>query len=268
MKKARDAVEDFDPATVSTKDPYSSVRPLENLIKNALSETFGAETEEYNRFVNAAHFNWPINMMHSTPHAEIVSALTEERQDALDLLNAAIDLLTGRIEDAEEDEATSSSLAQTSTAPQILSKRVFIVHGHKEGPKEAVARFLNSIGLIPVILHEQANKGRTIIEKFREEASQVGFAIVLITPDDEIVPGDPSKSRARQNVIFELGFFLGALGPAKVAALVTRPVETPSDYDGVVWTDYDGAGAWKIQIAKEMEAVGYSIDWNNVMRAR
>lgn len=68
----------------------------------------------------------------------------------------------------------------------------------------------------------------------------------------------------RQNVIFELGFFIGALGPDKVAALVADDVELPSDFDGVVYIPLEGD--WRTRLARELQAAGYEIDWNAVMR--
>jgi predicted nucleotide-binding protein len=143
---------------------------------------------------------------------------------------------------------------------------VFVVHGHDEGPREAVARFLEKLGLQPVILHEQPNKGRTIITKFQEEAAEAGFAVVLMTPDDVGGVSEATlKARARQNVVFELGFFIGVLGPGRVAALVKGDIERPSDFDGVVYISLD-SGAWKTDLGKELQAVGYDIDWNKVMK--
>lgn len=133
---------------------------------------------------------------------------------------------------------------------------------HDEASKEAVARFIAKLGFEPVILHEQANRGRTIIQKFRDEAADIGFAIVLMSPDDEMAAG---SKRARQNVILELGFFLGALGPANVAALVRGDVETPSDFDGVLYIKVDDAGMWRMLLAKELKASGYDVDMNKAV---
>ena len=151
-----------------------------------------------------------------------------------------------------------------SVAP---SKRVFVVHGHAEAPREAVARFLQQLGLEPIILHEHANQGRTIIEKFEAHAD-VGFAIVLLTPDDEGGrQGERQQPRARQNVILELGYFIGRLGRGQVCALKLGDIELPSDILGVAWTLLDAAGAWRQRVAKELDAAGYRLDWNKVMRA-
>lgn len=145
--------------------------------------------------------------------------------------------------------------------------RVFIVHGHDEAPRETVARFLATIGLDPVILHEQANKGMTIPEKLAAYAN-VGFAVVLLTPDDEgrVKEAADLQFRARQNVILELGYFVGRLGRDRVCALLRGQVEIPSDYVGVIYTPFDEGGGWRQKLAQELEAAGYDIDWNKVMR--
>jgi predicted nucleotide-binding protein len=147
------------------------------------------------------------------------------------------------------------------------SNRVFIVHGHDGEARESVARFLAYIGLEPVILHEQANRGRTIIEKV-EVYSDVGFAVVLLTPDDEgrSRGADTLESRARQNVLLELGYFLARLGRENVCTFKRGDLEIPSDFAGVVWSVMDDGGAWKQKLAKELTAADYQIDWNLVMR--
>lgn len=146
------------------------------------------------------------------------------------------------------------------------SKRIFIVHGHDAAARESVARFLEKIDLEVVILHEQANQGRTIIEKV-EANSDVGFAVVLLTPDDEGrgLGQDKLEPRARQNVLLELGYFIAKLGRPNVCALKKGNLEIPSDFAGVVWTPMDDNGGWKSELAKELKAAGYEIDWNKVM---
>lgn len=148
----------------------------------------------------------------------------------------------------------------------MLGDAIFVVHGHDDGAREAAARFIEGLGLKAIILHEMPNLGRTIIAKFREVAEEVGFAVVLMTPDDMGGPrGGTMQERARQNVVFELGFFIGALGPDRVAAIVKGAVERPSDFHGVVYISLDDAGAWKMALAKELQAAGFPIDWNKVM---
>lgn len=139
---------------------------------------------------------------------------------------------------------------------------VFVVHGHDDSTKETVARFIENLGLHAVVLHEQPNSGRTIIEKF-EAYSNVGFAVVLLTPDDFGASSKDTENlrpRARQNVILELGFFLGKIGREKVCVLYKEGVEIPSDYQGVLYTPYDSSGSWRSQLAKELKHAGFAVD--------
>lgn len=156
-------------------------------------------------------------------------------------------------------------LASGSDAISCGSKDIFVVHGHDDEAKETAARFIEKLGGRAVVLHEQPNAGRTIIEKF-EHYSNVAFAIVLLTPDD--VGGKTSKSlkqRARQNVVFELGFFFAKLGRNKVCALHKEEVEIPSDIQGVIYTPMDKAGAWRIALARELKAAGIPLDYDKVI---
>ena len=179
------------------------------------------------------------------------------------LLKSMID----EIEEYWEEDDKSSDISDTSVRNPADLNKVFVVHGHDEAARETVARFLERLELAPVILHEQPNEGRTIIEKIEDNAD-VAFAVVLLTPDDMgalAANTDNLKPRARQNVILELGYFIGRLGRERVCALRKDGVETPSDYDGVVYTDLDDAGAWKIGLFKELQAAGFDVDANRAL---
>lgn len=144
------------------------------------------------------------------------------------------------------------------------SNKVFIVHGHDGEARETVARYLEKLGFEAIILHEQANQGRTVIEKV-EANSDVGFAVVLLTPDDTgCAKGGQPEPRARQNVLLELGYFIGRLGRSRVCALKRGEVAIPSDFAGVVWESMDSAGGWKLALARELKAAGYDVNMNKV----
>jgi len=148
--------------------------------------------------------------------------------------------------------------------PAKESDAVFLVHGHDIALRDSVARFLSRIlGREPVILAEQPNIGRTLMEKLDEHKGAL-YAVVLLTPDDEgrAKPdtGAPAlmKDRARQNVILELGFFIGAIGRKNVCVLYRSGVERPSDFEGVGYVGADDSG-WMLQLAREMHAAGVPI---------
>jgi hypothetical protein len=147
---------------------------------------------------------------------------------------------------------------------QRISKKVFIVHGKDGEMKQEVARFIDSIGLEPVILSEQLDKGKTIIEKFLQY-SDLGYAVILLSPDDfaysKGLPPENAKSRARQNVILELGYFIGKLGRENIMALYRENAnfEMPSDFSGELYTIFDPYQGWQIKLAKELSASGYPV---------
>ena len=150
---------------------------------------------------------------------------------------------------------------------QHTPSNIFIVHGHDEGARESVSRFVEKIGAKPIILQEQANAGRTIIEKF-EDHSNVTFAIVLLTPDDiGYAVSDKSNRnfRARQNVIFELGYFLGKLGRRRFCIMIKGEPEIPSDMHGITYIRIDAANGWQISLAKELKQAGIVIDLNKLL---
>jgi predicted nucleotide-binding protein len=159
-------------------------------------------------------------------------------------LEQAKAILESMINELREYGSNLALQQNNENTTAINSNKIFIIHGHDKESKEMVARFLSQIDLIPVVLHEQANEGKTIIEKFETHAD-VGYAIALITPDDigtaVIEPGN-YKKRARQNVIFEFGYFIGKLGRNRVIGLVKDDVEMPSDYNGVVYTKINESG--------------------------
>lgn len=162
------------------------------------------------------------------------------------------------LQQAKIEHVNASNFIQSSQT----TNRVFLVHGHDTGAKETTARFIERLGLSAIILHEQANEGRTIIEKF-EAYADVGFSIVLMTPDDVGASAkEPNKltARARQNVILELGYFTGRLGRSKVCALFKPGIEIPSDIHGVLFLEIDELGAWKPKLANELVQAGMKID--------
>jgi predicted nucleotide-binding protein len=155
-----------------------------------------------------------------------------------------------------EEYDMSNSLTKTP-----IGKKVFIVHGHTGDVKLQVAQFLERItGERPVILHEQADSGRTVIEKFEDHASEAGFAVVLLTADDAggVKGSTNQKSRARQNVVLEFGFFIGKLGRGRVVALYEDGVELPSDLSGVLYKPL--SGNWHTELAKELVAANIEVD--------
>jgi len=190
----------------------------------------------------------------------------EYTADVLDCINKLSSIKDRLLLIYELNHLAGRKIGEPEIIPQDQNK-IFIVHGHDEEAKLSVARFLERISIEVVILHEQPNGGRTIIEKF-EDYSDVGYAVVLLTPDDlggRVNDPENLLPRARQNVIFELGFFIGALGRERVCALHKGEVEIPSDFSGVLWIRMDTDGAWQFKLAREIKAAGIEVDLNKLI---
>lgn len=167
--------------------------------------------------------------------------------------------------DLQNDEYKMQNVIEEEVIEMDYNK-VFIVHGHDNAAKQEVARFVENLGLEAIILHEQTNGGKTIIEKI-EEHSNVGYAIVLYTSCDlgKSKTETDLKERARQNVVFEHGYLIGKIGRGKVTALVKGNIEKPNDISGVVYIELDNFGGWKTVVAKEMRACGYNINLEKLL---
>ena len=154
---------------------------------------------------------------------------------------------------------------------RTFGDEVFIVHGHDNEAKETVARFVENLDIEATILHEQANRGKTIPEKFEEHAGKVGFAIILLTPDDVGKSKDETdelKPRARQNVILELGYFWALLGRERMCVLYKEGVELPSDIHGILYVPMDSFNGWQLQLGQEMQDAGLPVDLNKLIKDR
>lgn len=168
------------------------------------------------------------------------------------------------LEELKENDVTPDNEATQDNS--ISKSKVFVVHGHDEALKQEVARIVEKQGIEAVILSEQVNQGKTIIEKIEENAD-VDAAICLFTGDDygraKGTEAEENKLRARQNVVFEAGYFMGKLGRENVIIVADKNLELPSDMQGVVYTD---AGNWKTEVLQELDKIGYAIDFNKLFR--
>ena len=243
LQKALDAI----PELMQLEDYSAEFTTWQRNTEVALANTFGDKSRHIQDFTNSIssyHLRSSLE-----PAASVLQSMIEE------------------IEEYREDEQQTSSSPVAQENERTKTNEVFVIHGRDEGTRAMVARFLEQLRLKPVILDEQSNQGLTIIEKFERHA-QVGFAVALLTPDDAgSLQGDGSNlnPRARQNVIFELGFFIGKLGREGVCALTKGNVEIPSDYAGVGYIPLDNSGAWKFQLVKELKAAGFEVDANRAL---
>lgn len=235
--------------------PYTS---WENTTKSYLEKAFGKNNPNATRLVEYGKFgSFPMNASAQW----WADRRARNLQGQLTLLDGFIDVLKTEAELAEPHAVAAISPERPT------SRKIFLVHEHETGIQQTVARFLEKLQLEVVILDEQPSQGRTIFQKFSDH-SDVGFAVVLLTGDDiggkkGATPADLSP-RARQNVILELGYFLGKLGPARVCALHQPGVEIPSDIAGVVYVSFEGSIDWRLKLASEIKAAKIEIGMNRL----
>ena len=219
-----------------------------------LIKKFGENSLEYKKFLNT----------YFTP---LVWCSGDEEQEIRDSIKWCADALRSckaifetYLEDIAEENDNNTQFVK-KIAPINMDK-IFIVHGHDEELKQSVARIIEKQNIEAIILSEKANQGRTIIEKF-EDYSDVGGAICLFTSDDvgKAKAESEEKSRTRQNVILETGYFMGNLGRNRVVILADEGIEIPSDLSGIVYTN---TANWQIDLLKELKAMGYWVDFNKL----
>lgn len=252
LQERIDALQAFDVKTV-TGYGNAELTALSASIKSVLDRCFGTGTPAHGRFNSA-----------SSLRALRHGAAAEMQAQIADRIKHSVALLEEAQRELREDLEDVQLAPQGSILAQVpVSRRVFVVHGHDGEARETVARYLHTLDFEPVILHEQANQGRTVIEKI-EAQSDVKFAVVLLTPDDvgRSVKEDELKPRTRQNVLLELGYFIGKLGRDKVCALKRGNPDIPSDFAGVVWENMDDGGGWRLSLARELKAAGHEVDLN------
>ena len=216
-----------------------------------LIKLYGKNSLEHNKFKNTS-FSLMV-WTSSTTRLDAVKACIED-------LKVTKAVFLTYLEEMEEE--TDTVVVQKDSAVIPTYDKLFIVHGHDDELKQAVARIIEKQGIEAIILSEQANKGRTIIEKF-EDYSDVGGAICLFTADDygRAKADKTDNTRARQNVVLETGYFMGKLGRDHVVLLADKGIEMPSDLSGVVYTE---TGKWEIDLLKELKEMGYTIDFNKL----
>ena len=221
-------------------------------VRRFLSKKYGEKSIEYKKFDDTSFFSgcWGIDTTDEEFHSDCVNSCREGLEITIAILQSYLDDFS----DSDTNEGTR---------PPHNSKKVFIVHGHDGELKQAVARIIEKQGIEAIILSEQANKGRTIIEKF-EDYSNVSGAICLFTADDygRAKNDETDNTRARQNVVLETGYFMGKLGRENVVLLADKGIEMPSDLSGVVYTD---TTSWQFDLLKELSAIGYKVDLNKLL---
>lgn len=211
---------------------------------------------------------WGIAVM-SMGRESLGQMIAKHQEDLTEKLRR-LDSIVERLDLYPLSPALLATAATQQERPESFarSKKVFVVHGRDELSKTSLEVFLHEIGLEPIVLHRQADEGQTIIEKFEKHA-EVGYAFILLTPDEvaylaeeEALPDNErtKERRARPNVIFEFGYFVGRLGRSRVCCIYTGDVSLPSDVHGMIYKRFNSSiDEVAYGIIKDLKASGYVV---------
>lgn len=270
QERIRKAKEELKTISVSTREQYLAFRneyyKWDSFNTEMLKRLFTTEelADEYSWFAGFSSSS----MMDTPTIAEDLAELHRDIDQRIHRLDSIIERLE-LIPIAPH--AATTTAADTRSSQATTNNRVFVVHGHDELAKANLEIFLTEIGLEPIVLHRQADAGLTIIEKF-EKHSDVGYAFILLTADEmaylrsEEAKSDSERKkeyRARPNVIFEFGYFVGKLGRSKVCCLHKGDVTLPSDVHGMIYKKFrESVEEVAFSIIKDLRASGYDIKMN------
>ena len=246
LKKIIDEIPEMISANIPSWDPR--FQAWKTKAERYLAYKYGKESIEYQRFIGT---RFTLGAYSSrTPHSAFIEACQRGLKTCQVTFQAYL------------DEMLEDDLSEAPAKSPASFSKVFIVHGHDSALRESVARIIEKQDIEAIILSEQANKGRTIIEKF-EDYGDVSGAICLFTADDvgKAKGKADEMPRARQNVVFETGYFMGKLGRDHIVLLADKGVEMPSDLSGVVHTNTD---KWTVALLQELKAMGYAVDFNKL----
>jgi hypothetical protein len=163
---------------------------------------------------------------------------------------------------ADEVREPTEAIVAEPVPPSPPSRKVFVVHGLDSTATDKLTKMLRSMELEPIVLREQPEMGRVLIEKLEDHARDVGYAFILLTPDDLGCQKGRTRNlrpRARQNVIFEFGYLMAELGRKNICCLYKGEVERPSDIEGIMYVPFKRSvfEAYE-KILKELRGAGYN----------
>jgi predicted nucleotide-binding protein len=274
IERVERRISDFQESLISANFDRDAAIALVKTMQSTLRDALGANSPEFCPFAEWDIYDgamyWGDNGMNEYERQQVVQ---EGYRKGINRTITELKEVVRHLREKQEflPEASASYGEINLTVMTQQSSKVFIVHGHDSSAKNAVARFVNHLGLQAIILSEQAAGSNTIIEQMEQQSDDLGYAIVLLTPDDvgRSAKSDPAAEqfRARQNVILELGYFMGKLGRNKVCGLYKGKIELPTDYSGIVYLRMsdDDDDSWKLSLARNLKKAGLAIDSDKLL---
>jgi predicted nucleotide-binding protein len=255
----------FDVKTVQER--YDKrVKMLSDEINGTIAEIYGQNTPKYWQNAIASLDNLPTVIGGARyPIDKVREVYQMGIDEAMTKLASLVESLEGKLKDLEGEPAVEKQPGTSEATSD--NRRVFVVHGHDDGAKEAVTRFLAKLDMKPEVLHERPDEGTTVLDKLGVRAPN-DFAVFMLTADD-IRQSSPQQNEEKdvmpRNAMFDLGFFLGSLGRERVVVLRKGNGVSPFDYYGVRNISLDDGALWELLLARDMKRAGLAIDMNKAV---
>ncbi len=275
------ATQNFGSQEVAFDD--AKVDAVQKAIRDTIREVFGSESAEYHD--HSQHRIWHGGLIYLEARSKRQEKFIAGIPHTITMLESLISRLEDRRNNLSKSQATTKSVAKTVEPEAVVSKasppaqiaevvelprrvmthRICVIHGQNDALKNAVSDYLQKLGLEPVALHKQQSGERNLMEKI-ESLPEVDYAVVLLTDDDFVQPGKPSRSGKAQarNVLFELGYYIGRLGKAHVCALYKGHNKPPRDYEGITCLTISDNQVWRRLLGMELKEVGFEIKTDDV----
>ena len=240
----------------------SLIIDLESLVCNSKEDfsnkfwgSYETYIKKYNRLLadlQSLGFYKDLNPVESVPFSDqsFDSGFTKQEQAKLrEIANASRSLL-------RKVKLLLSPPVSYNMNNNVRSNKIFVVHGNDKELKSDIVQTLQKLELDPIVLHEKQNTAESFIKQITEN-TYVSFAVVLLSTDE-------TKCGGEQNLVFELGYFLGKLGAENVVAIYRKKkdFQIPEDYDGVFWIEYKSG--WYFKLIKQLEACNFNVDANKL----
>jgi predicted nucleotide-binding protein len=175
---------------------------------------------------------------------------------------------------AQHDDSPLAERVETSMPQPTRARKVLLAHGRDDRWAQAVAHLLEQAGSHELtILDQRAEQRAELLEDAGDQRAAPRYAVVLLTADDiggrrlESAEEPYFAPRARQDVVFEMGFLAAALTPACVCVLYEEGVELPCELDEISHVRLDLAGTWQPKLLMKLRRAGFDYDLNRLVSA-
>ena len=201
---------------------------------------------------------------------EIITILYEQTDPAIIMTYDDYDALKNKFYSINISNSVLNNvvlIVNDSKTTQMENKNVFIVYGRDENLLNEVKLLVTQLGLKPILISNEPDKGRSIFGKIKDSVNKCCYSIVLWTPDDVgslATETEKIQFRARENVLIELGYVVAKLGEENVTIIKKGNPNIPTDIQGLALILREES-EWKNHLYKNLKEVFKDISSDDIL---